>query len=78
MGPDDQGWCQQGRFFIPTSVPRADGQINVNSWIRDPYIENLCEGLKTKPMPEAIEDATEVVINECEKLFKLFGCIGKA
>ena len=53
-------------------------QINVNSWCRDPYVENLAEGLKNKPFPEAIEDATEVFAKKCEWFFHLFGSAGKA
>lgn len=53
-------------------------QINVNSWVRDPYAKALSEGLATKPFPDAQEDATEVFAQHCEKWFKIFGSAGKA
>lgn len=53
-------------------------QINVNSWARDPYVKVLSEGLKTKAMPEAIEEATEAFAAACERFFRLFGSAGKA
>jgi fructose-bisphosphate aldolase class II len=53
-------------------------QINVNSWVRDPYMESLAAGFKSKPFPDAVEDATKVVMQECERFFKLFGSENKA
>jgi fructose-bisphosphate aldolase class II len=53
-------------------------QINVNSWIRDPYVAALSKGLATKPFPEATEEATEVFAKTTERMLKLFGSAGKA
>ena len=53
-------------------------KINVNSWCRDPYAASLSAGLVSKPFPEALEDATEVMATECEKWMKVFGSAGKA
>ena len=38
----------------------------------------LSKGLATKPLPDAIEDAIEVMAKECERFIKLLGSEGKA
>ncbi|KAK1922895.1 ketose-bisphosphate aldolase [Papiliotrema laurentii] len=75
--------CAHGTDELPEElfremIRRGVSKINVNSWCRDPYVENLAEGLKNKPFPEAIEDATEVFAKKCEWFFHLFGSAGKA
>jgi fructose-bisphosphate aldolase class II len=59
-------------------IQRGVSKINVNSWCRDPYVENLSQGLASKPFPEAQEEATEVFAKACERFFHLFGSAGKA
>lgn len=56
----------------------TDWQININSWGRDPYARRLAEGLQSKPFPDAVEDATKVFEDVCERFFNLFGSTGKA
>lgn len=53
-------------------------QFNVNSWGRDPYVESLTAGLKSKPFPDAVEEATEVFAKVCDRFFILFDSVGKA
>jgi fructose-bisphosphate aldolase class II len=53
-------------------------KINVNSWIRDPYVQALTKALVTKPFPEATEEATEVFAKTTERFLTLFGSAGKA
>lgn len=70
------------RFGLPILLYIFDTeplpQINVNSWARDPYVQSLTEGLKTKPFPEAVDDATEVFTAVCVRFIELFGSRGKA
>lgn len=42
------------------------------------YAKALGEGLLPKSFPDAVEDATEVFANECERIMKIFGSTGKA
>ncbi|KAI8971140.1 aldolase [Trametes punicea] len=53
-------------------------QININSWGRDPYAKTLADNLQSKPFPDAVEEATKVFEDVCERFFKLFGSTGKA
>ena len=59
-------------------IQKGVTKINVNSWCRDPYQEALSKALAAKPMPDAIEDATEVFAQKCEGFMKIFGSAGKA
>jgi len=75
--------CLHGTDELPDELFReciSNGvsKINVNSWARDPYVKVLSEGLKSKPFPEAVEDATEAFARVCERFFTLFGSAGKA
>ncbi|EKM76259.1 hypothetical protein AGABI1DRAFT_78657 [Agaricus bisporus var. burnettii JB137-S8] len=75
--------CLHGTDELPDELFReciknGVSKINVNSWARDPYVQVLSEGLKTKAMPEAIEEATEAFAAACERFFRLFGSAGKA
>ncbi|XP_006456615.1 hypothetical protein AGABI2DRAFT_211680 [Agaricus bisporus var. bisporus H97] len=75
--------CLHGTDELPDELFReciknGVSKINVNSWARDPYVKVLSEGLQTKAMPEAIEEATEAFAAACERFFRLFGSAGKA
>jgi len=75
--------CLHGTDELPDELFRecirnGVSKINVNSWARDPYVKKLSETLLAKTMPEAIEEATEVFADVCERFFKLFGSAGKA
>ncbi|KXN91321.1 Putative fructose-bisphosphate aldolase [Leucoagaricus sp. SymC.cos] len=75
--------CLHGTDELPDEIFKecigsGVSKINVNSWARDPYSKALSEKLQTKPMPEAIEEATEVFAKVCERFFALFGSTGKA
>lgn len=73
----------EGRTINHLSGARTDQkgsiiQINVNSWAREPYVKTLAEGLQSKPLPDAIEDATKAFEDVCVRLFEVFGSAGKA
>ncbi|KAF9005098.1 ketose-bisphosphate aldolase [Cyathus striatus] len=75
--------CLHGTDQLPDDlfvecIKRGVSKINVNSWARDPYAKKLGESLLTKPFPEAVEEATEVFAQVCERFFHLFGSSGKA
>ncbi|EJF61029.1 aldolase [Dichomitus squalens LYAD-421 SS1] len=75
--------CLHGTDELPDDLFReciANGisKININSWGRDPYAKKLAEGLQTKTFPEAVDDATKVFEDVCERFFNLFGSVGKA
>ncbi|TFK63952.1 aldolase [Pluteus cervinus] len=75
--------CLHGTDELPDvlfveCIDRGISKINVNSWARDPYMKCLAEGLQTKPLPDAIEEATEAFASVCERLFILFRSAGKA
>lgn len=53
-------------------------KVNVNSWLRDPYVEALSKGLASKTMPEAIDDAMEALEKECRRFCDLLGSTDKA
>ncbi|KAI0775508.1 aldolase [Trametes elegans] len=59
-------------------IKNGISKININSWGRDPYAKILAEGLQTKPFPDAVQDATKVFEDVCERFFTLFGSAGKA
>lgn len=52
-------------------------KVNVNSWLRDPYVDALATGLKTKIMPEAIDDALNAFQKEGERFCDLLGSTNK-
>ncbi|KAJ7912578.1 aldolase [Mycena leptocephala] len=75
--------CLHGTDELPDElfvecIKNGISKINVNSWGRDPYAKSLAEGLRTKPFPEAVEDATEVFSKVCDHFFRLFNSAGKA
>lgn len=64
--------------FFRRIVACGVSKINVNSWLREPYVRALSEGLKSKTMPEAIDDAHEAMVKEAERFCDLLGSTGKA
>ena len=76
--------CLHGTDDLPDSLFKeciANGitKINVNGWAREPYLEAMKSGLNAgKPLPEIIEESTEVFAQACEKFMDLFGSTGKA
>ncbi|KAJ3785021.1 aldolase [Lentinula aff. detonsa] len=76
--------CLHGTDELPDELFRdciASGisKFNINSWARDPYLENLTTSLRAgKPLPDAIEEATEVFAKVCDRFIELFGSAGKA
>ncbi|WOO82050.1 Putative fructose-bisphosphate aldolase [Vanrija pseudolonga] len=59
-------------------IANGVSKVNVNSWLRDPYCVALAEGLTTKSMPEAIDDAIEALEQSAYRFFDLLGSAGKA
>lgn len=59
-------------------MPIDQHQINLNSWARDPYCENLSKGLVSKGFPDAVEEAVETFAKVVERFIKLLGSEGKA
>lgn len=54
-------------------------QINVNSWVRDPYMDQIRDGLiAEKPLPDIYEAATEAGAQASERMFRVYGCVNKA
>lgn len=54
-------------------------QININSWVRDPHVEQVQKGLNEgKPLPEIYEAATEAGAKATDRLIKLYGSDNKA
>lgn len=81
--PDGPYLCMHGTDelsdeFFRRIVKCGVSKVNVNSWLRDPYVRALSEGLKTKTMPEAIDDAHEAMVKEAERFCDLLGSTGKA
>lgn len=75
--------CLHGTDELPDElfkecVKSGVSKFNVNSWGRDPYVESLTAGLKSKPFPDAVEEATEVFARVCDRFFILFDSVGKA
>ncbi|KAF7307677.1 Aldolase [Mycena kentingensis (nom. inval.)] len=75
--------CLHGTDELPDElfvecIKNGISKINVNSWARDPYAKNLAAGLQSKPFPDAVEEATEVFAQVCDRFFKLFTSAGKA
>ncbi|KAJ3844125.1 ketose-bisphosphate aldolase [Lentinula raphanica] len=76
--------CLHGTDELPDELFReciASGisKFNINSWARDPYLETFVAGLQVgKPLPDVIEEATEVFAKVCDRFIKLFGSAGKA
>ncbi|KAK0473573.1 aldolase [Armillaria novae-zelandiae] len=75
--------CLHGTDELPDElfkecVKSGVSKFNVNSWGRDPYVESLTAGLKSKPFPDAVEEATEVFAKVCDRFFVLFDSVGKA
>ncbi|KAI0351448.1 aldolase [Trametes cingulata] len=75
--------CLHGTDELPDElfkecIKNGISKININSWGRDPYAKKLAEGLQSKPFPDAVEEATKVFEDVCERFFKLFGSAGRA
>ncbi|KAI0770418.1 aldolase [Fomes fomentarius] len=75
--------CLHGTDELPDElfvecIKNGISKININSWGRDPYARRLAEALQSKPFPDAVEDATKVFEDVCERFFHLFGSGGKA
>ncbi|EJT49855.1 hypothetical protein A1Q1_01007 [Trichosporon asahii var. asahii CBS 2479] len=64
--------------FFRRIVKCGVSKINVNSWLREPYVSTLSKALQTKTMPEAIDDAHEAMVKEAERFCDLLGSTGKA
>ncbi|KAJ7262731.1 aldolase [Mycena haematopus] len=75
--------CLHGTDELPDElfvecIKNGISKINVNSWGRDPYAKALAASLQTMPFPEAVEEATEVFSQVCDRFFELFRSVGKA
>ncbi|KAF9467684.1 ketose-bisphosphate aldolase [Collybia nuda] len=75
--------CLHGTDELPDTlflecIRNGVSKININSWGRDVYAKRLGESLLSKPFPDAVEEATEVFANSCDRFFRLFGSAGKA
>ncbi|KAI0823197.1 aldolase [Trametes gibbosa] len=75
--------CLHGTDQLPDElfkecIKNGISKINVNSWAREPYVKTLADALQSKPLPDAIEDATKAFEAVCERLFEVFGSAGKA
>ncbi|KAJ4474363.1 ketose-bisphosphate aldolase [Lentinula aciculospora] len=76
--------CLHGTDELPDELFReciASGisKFNINSWARDPYLETFTSGLHAgKPLPEVIEEATEVFAKVCDRFMRLFESAGRA
>ncbi|KAK0200362.1 aldolase [Desarmillaria ectypa] len=74
--------CLHGTDELPDELFRecvksGVSNFNVNSWGRDPYIESLTAGPRSKPFPDAVEEATEVFAKVCDRFFILFDSVGR-
>jgi hypothetical protein len=67
------------RFLVPLLRQLSGAQVNINSWTRDPYLEELRKGITNgEPMPQTIDKATDAFGREAIRHFKLYGSAGKA
>lgn len=81
--PDGPYLCMHGTDelsdeFFRRIVKCGVSKINVNSWLREPYVSTLSKSLQSKTMPEAIDDAHEAMVKEAERFCDLLGSTGKA
>ncbi|KAJ3808336.1 aldolase [Lentinula lateritia] len=76
--------CLHGTDELPDELFReciASGmsKFNINSWARDPYLKTFTSALQAgKPLPDAIEESTEMFAKVCDRFITLFGSAGKA
>lgn len=64
--------------FFRRIVRCGVSKVNINSWLREPYVQALKEGLQEKSMPEAIDAAVEAMGREAERFCDLLGSTGRA
>ncbi|KAF8642449.1 hypothetical protein AX16_009489 [Volvariella volvacea WC 439] len=64
--------------ILKDCVRSGFSKINVNRYTRRIYANTLATEMRDKNLPDAIENATEILAGECDKYFKLFGSAGKA
>lgn len=64
--------------FFRRIVACGVSKINVNSWLREPYVRALADGLQRKSLPDAIDDAHDAMVREAERFCDLLGSTGKA
>jgi len=76
--------CMHGTDDLPDElwvncVKNGATKFNINSWVRDPIMEHIADGLaKGTPLPDLYEAATEVGCKVNERFMNLLGSAGKA
>jgi len=75
--------CLHGTDQLPDSlfaecIKNGVTKMNMNSWMRDPYMESVAKNILHIPLPEVHHEGIKAFAAAGTRFMTLFGCAGKA